>query len=98
MKKSVLIIGGGMAGLAAARMLLKHGLTTTVIEAKDRLGGRIHTLRDGQIPIELGAEFVHGHSQSLFQAIHEANLSTRAVANRNQVFKPGGFETRPLWQ
>jgi monoamine oxidase len=98
MKKSVLIIGGGMAGLAAARILVKHGIATTIIEAKDRLGGRIHTVKEGNALIELGAEFVHGHSQALLSAIQEAKLSTQTVASRNQVFKHGKFETLPLWQ
>lgn len=40
----VAIVGGGLAGLAAARMLLRGGLSVRVIEARDRLGGRAHTL------------------------------------------------------
>lgn len=61
----VAVVGGGAAGLAAARLLTKHGLTCVVLEAASRLGGRIHTLRipQWQLPIELGAEFVHGRPE-----------------------------------
>jgi monoamine oxidase len=46
MKKSALIIGGGIAGLAAARKLACSGTAVTLLEAKERCGGRIHTIRD----------------------------------------------------
>ena len=56
-----LIIGGGIAGLVAARHLTEAGLRVTLLEARDRLGGRIYTESTGEFPVELGAEFVHGH-------------------------------------
>lgn len=58
----VAIIGGGAAGLAAARLLTKHGRACVILEAAPVIGGRVRTLRvpEWQIPIELGAEFVHG--------------------------------------
>lgn len=58
---STLVIGAGMAGLAAARDLHDAGETVTVLEARDRTGGRVFTDRAfAGIPVELGAEFIHG--------------------------------------
>ena len=66
MKAEVLIVGAGAAGLAAAHALHEAGVDIVVLEARDRLGGRIWTLRDtGTLPIELGAEFVHGRASEL---------------------------------
>ncbi|HEY8520702.1 MAG TPA: NAD(P)/FAD-dependent oxidoreductase [Gammaproteobacteria bacterium] len=58
----VLILGGGAAGLAAAHALASAGRSVCVLEARERVGGRIFTVEDGAlaVPIELGAEFVHG--------------------------------------
>lgn len=58
----VLIIGSGAAGLSAALELRSKGVSVTVLEASDRIGGRIHTFRpDGfSMEVEGGAEFIHG--------------------------------------
>lgn len=58
--KSVLIIGAGMAGLGAARALHDAGFDTQLIEARTRLGGRIHTRRDFGCAVDMGAEWIHG--------------------------------------
>ncbi|NES21736.1 MAG: NAD(P)-binding protein [Symploca sp. SIO3E6] len=56
----VLVIGAGIAGLAAARKLQSQGKTVTVLEGRDRLGGRIFTNRSLGLPIDLGASWIHG--------------------------------------
>ena len=63
----VIVIGAGSAGLAAARELIEKGLTVAVLEARQRIGGRVHTVHDPSwpIPIELGAEFVHGKPREI---------------------------------
>lgn len=73
----VLVVGAGMAGLGAARALLEHGLRVTVVEARDRVGGRIlsHTHASGTT-VELGAEFVHGRAPELWDLIEEAGVRT----------------------
>src|SRR3954468_7706237 len=59
-RADVAIIGGGVSGLTAARVLADAGLRVVLVEARGRLGGRIHTLHDPAfpLPVELGAEVV----------------------------------------
>lgn len=76
----VLVIGAGAAGLAAARELTKAGLRILVLEARDRLGGRIFTDQSAGFPIELGAEFIHGRSPDLFDPIKNSRLEIAQVA------------------
>jgi len=59
----VIVVGAGAAGLTAAWELVQTGKRTAIVEARDRVGGRIHTVNDKnfEIPVELGAEFVHGN-------------------------------------
>lgn len=98
MESSVLIIGGGVAGLAAAWELTRRGVSVTVIEAKNRLGGRIHTLRESSWPIELGAEFVHGRNPSLLKAIRQAGLSMHSVSDCHLAFQAGQLKPVKLWE
>lgn len=56
----VIIIGAGIAGLAAARTLVDAQRSVVVLEARNRLGGRIHTSRELGFPIDLGASWIHG--------------------------------------
>jgi monoamine oxidase len=60
----VIVIGAGAAGLAAAAALAAADREVLVLEARDRVGGRIWTRHEpgAGAPIELGAEFIHGHA------------------------------------
>lgn len=73
---SVIVIGAGAAGLAAARTLHDAGVDVQVIEARERIGGRVFTVTDPatQRPIELGAEFIHGQAPELQQLLDDASL------------------------
>ncbi|MFQ4146285.1 FAD-dependent oxidoreductase [Chlorogloeopsis sp. ULAP02] len=57
---NILIIGAGIAGLAVARKLQSHGFSVTVLEARNRIGGRIYTNRKFDFPVDLGASWIHG--------------------------------------
>lgn len=60
-KLHVGIVGGGVAGMRCAEILLQHGIQTTIIEARDRLGGRMGqgTLKGGHV-VDLGPNWIHG--------------------------------------
>jgi len=78
----IAILGAGVSGLAAGRILAKSGLRVAVIEARNRVGGRVFTAHiapdgaAGEFPVELGAEFVHGLPPETWQMIREAHLDT----------------------
>jgi monoamine oxidase len=87
--KRILVIGAGMAGLTAARQLAEAGRKVLVLEARDRVGGRILTLRDQGEILELGAEFIHGRPPELWDLIREAGLETYALDGTDVCHKSG---------
>ncbi|GGG90701.1 flavin monoamine oxidase family protein [Silvibacterium dinghuense] len=73
----IVVVGAGMAGLAAARRLAEAGHHVVLVEARERVGGRLLTVRPAAagLPVELGAEFVHGKPAELMALIEEAGLT-----------------------
>lgn len=82
----VIIIGAGIAGLGAARELVDRGLSVVVLEASNRVGGRIHTDRSLGLPVELGAGWIHGpRDNPISDLARQANLSTYVTDDNSLV-------------
>lgn len=95
----VIVIGAGAAGLAAAGELLAQGRTVLLLEARDRVGGRIWTLHEPglAVPLELGAEFVHGHAPLTRRLLSGAGSGTIDSADERWTLKDGGLESADSW-
>ena len=89
LKPEIIIIGAGIAGLAAARELSKADFKVTVLEARDRIGGRIYTHHD----VELGAEFIHGRPPETLKIVDRIKLKLSEVPNRHWYFRHGALAT-----
>jgi monoamine oxidase len=92
----VVVLGAGAAGLAAARALHEAGADVLVLEARERVGGRVFTVHDAHtpVPIELGAEFIHGRAAELDELLAEARLATLDVTG--QRWSAAGRQLRPM--
>jgi len=80
-----IVIGAGAAGLAAARGLSDAGRTVAVLEARPRIGGRILTVHDREwpLPVELGAEFLHGEATATREIARRAGLAVIELADEH---------------
>ena len=87
----VIVIGAGVAGLSAARDLTDAGKNVTVIEARDRIGGRMWT-QTGTLsaPVELGAQFIHGRNASTWELVRRQGLQTHTHGNTFSRTRVGG--------
>lgn len=96
----VAVVGAGVAGLAAARELSRQGFRVAVFEARDRIGGRIFTHRDEQVPvpIELGAELIHGEAPETGRILEAARLVALEVVGEHRRAEGGRLRTaRRFW-
>jgi monoamine oxidase len=87
-----LVVGAGVAGLSAARLLGRAGRSVVVLEARDRVGGRVHTDRSRGLATDLGASWIHGIRDSPVAAAAEA------FGMRTLEFTVGGYQPdgRPI--
>lgn len=78
----VLVLGAGMAGLGAARQLHDAGAEVTVIEARDRIGGRAFTSHLWpDLPVDMGASWIHGTKGNPVTALAESIGATRTATS-----------------
>ncbi|MBZ5685455.1 MAG: FAD-dependent oxidoreductase [Acidobacteriia bacterium] len=78
---AVIVIGAGVAGLAGACQLGRTGIAVHIIEARDRVGGRVFTHVDPvcDCPIELGAEFIHGKPPEIWELLRKTKTDITEV-------------------
>ena len=96
---AVIIIGAGVAGLAAACHLGRAGLAVHIVEARDRIGGRVLTHIDSarNYPIELGAEFIHGKSPEIWDLLGKAKADITEVQGDAWCVENGRLTTCGFW-
>jgi monoamine oxidase len=96
----VLVLGGGVSGLAAATRLAHAGCSVRVLEARDRTGGRVHTLRgpDWPVPVDLGAEFIQGCIPELFALAHEAGQPVIELDGQRWLWQAGQLSEAEQFQ
>jgi monoamine oxidase len=87
----VIVVGAGASGLAAAAQLGRSGVSVIVIEARDRVGGRIFTHQDGDVAIEMGAEFVHGMPPEIWIPLQNKNGRITEAQGDNWCQADGGL-------
>lgn len=93
----VIVIGAGAAGLTAARLLRSKRVNVTVLEARDRIGGRIHTFTNGfSKPVEAGAEFIHGRQPLTFALADEAGAARYLLKGSQASIENGGVQKGDL--
>ena len=95
----VAIVGGGIAGLIAARTLTDQGHRVCVLEARARAGGRIRTDAGiAPVPVEHGAEIIHGHRVRIWHYLDRYSLAAHPdKGSRGYRLAVGGRLRHPLW-
>jgi len=88
---SVIVVGAGAAGLSAAVDLARAGVSVIILEARNRVGGRMFTQRDPvcHAPIEFGAEFIHGLPPEIWEPLQARNAKIEEVSGEPWCFQKG---------
>lgn len=91
--KRILVIGAGLAGLAAAKELKRNGHGVIILEARDRIGGRIWTSQKWpDLPLDLGATWIHGVKGNPITTIADELKASRLVTSydRSVIYNTDG--------
>ncbi|XP_066944326.1 spermine oxidase-like [Macrobrachium rosenbergii] len=103
-EKEVIVIGGGVSGLTAAKTLIENNITNILLlEADSRIGGRVRTYRQGNLSVEEGAEWIHGGErntlyrlakelQAVVPCVPDDAWDERVVTNNGHKSDPSKFE------
>ncbi|XP_031256954.1 polyamine oxidase 2-like [Pistacia vera] len=96
---SVIVIGGGMAGVAAARALHDASFKVVILESRDRLGGRVNTDYSFGFPVDLGASWLHGvcNENPLAPVIGRLGLPLYRTSGDNSVLYDHDLESYALF-
>jgi monoamine oxidase len=99
MNKKILIIGGGISGIYLGYLLKKEGFSIKILEANDRIGGRIYTKNVHDTKIELGATWLWSYNTALLQlckdleiSVFEQNMQGKALFEAKSSNAPQRFE------
>lgn len=93
----VVVIGAGAAGLAAAAELARSNISTLLLEARERAGGRCWSIRVPglPVPVELGAEFIHGAARATTTLLNEAGSAVVDAPRRPWINRSERLQPRP---
>ncbi|XP_063709329.1 spermine oxidase-like [Culicoides brevitarsis] len=95
--QKIVVIGAGASGLAATAKLLEHGYRNIVIlEAEDRIGGRVWTVNNGDKLVEMGAQWIMGETGNiLYEMAKKHSLLKEKIENFNETFVKSNGESIP---
>lgn len=99
-KSSIAIVGAGISGLAAAHRLAAAGHDVTVFEARDRIGGRIWTSDELDIPLDLGASWIHGTTDNPLTDLADELELERVITDDSYIIRGKGgtlLDDYPDW-
>ncbi|XP_059641525.1 probable polyamine oxidase 4 isoform X2 [Cornus florida] len=96
---TVIVIGGGISGIAAARILHNASFKVILLESRDRIGGRIHTDYSFGCPVDMGASWLHGvcNANPLAPLIRCLGLSLYRTSGDNSVLYDHDLESYSLF-
>ncbi|KAA5536391.1 FAD-dependent oxidoreductase [Taibaiella lutea] len=100
-KKKVIIIGAGFAGLAAAYRLHQRNIDFVVLEARNRIGGRVYSYNidpDEDLIVELGAEWVGYSHERIRKLCNEFGLELFNNQFKTRLIRNGTFKDKDQWQ